>query len=50
MVDVGAYFPQSTLVEKLGRQATVQELADHIAKMRFLEADAMIAAGKGGAS
>jgi hypothetical protein len=43
-VDVFVYSPLSTLNRKLGREATINELADYIAAIRFIEADAMIKA------
>lgn len=42
--DVSAYIPAQTLAATLGRECTLLELADFIASIRFLEADAMIAA------
>lgn len=42
--DPSAYTPFNNLKEILGRHPTVGELAEYIAGIRFIEADAMIAA------
>lgn len=42
--DVSAYQPKDTLEHKLGRVVTIDELAAYIAKIRLIEADAMLAA------
>lgn len=44
--DVSVYQPVDTLTSKLQRKPTVGELAQYIADIRFIEADAMIARGK----
>jgi hypothetical protein len=41
-VDVWVYTPMENLKVKLGRMPTVGELADYIASIRSIEADAMI--------
>jgi hypothetical protein len=38
------YKPLEILTEKLGRSPSVKELADYIASVRFVEADAMLKA------
>ena len=42
--NVLAYFPYETLLKKLERSPTEDELADFIARIRLSEADAMLAA------
>lgn len=42
--EVMAYRPLETFKAEHGRQPTVTELAKYIAEIRFIEADAMIAA------
>ncbi|MNY17517.1 hypothetical protein D3C86_1508390 [compost metagenome] len=42
--DIEVYAPVDTLYRKLGRNPTVNEMADWIAEVRFIEADAMLAA------
>lgn len=41
--DVSLYNPQQTLESKLDRSATIKELADFIAEIKLIEADAMLA-------
>jgi len=42
--DIEAYAPVDSLYRKNGRNPTVNELAAWIAEVRFIEADAMLAA------
>lgn len=42
--DVAVYTPFNNLHASLGRHPTVGELAEYIAGIRFIEADAMLAA------
>ena len=42
-VDVSLYKPLATLADKIGRQPNMEELAEYIAKIRIIEADAMLA-------
>jgi hypothetical protein len=42
--DVTAYFPMESFCLNNNRQPTITELAEYIAKIRLIEADAMIAA------
>lgn len=48
--DVGAYQPFETLRSKIGRSPTISELSEYIAQIRFIEADAMIAAREKGSA
>jgi hypothetical protein len=43
-VEIYAYAPMQTFRDNYGREPTINELAEHIAKIRLIEADAMIAA------
>jgi hypothetical protein len=43
-VDVNAYRPIDTFEIAHGRRPTVEELADYIASVRLIEADALLAA------
>ncbi|KDC23888.1 hypothetical protein L505_3676 [Bordetella bronchiseptica F4563] len=45
--DVSLYGPADALATKLGRMPTMKELAECIAQLRLLEADAMLAARAG---
>lgn len=45
--DVSLYGPADVLATKLGRMPTMKELAECIAQLRLLEADAMLAARAG---
>ena len=45
-VDVSVYRPLETLSSKINRIPTVNELAEYIADIRSIEADAMLAARK----
>ncbi|AXT88320.1 hypothetical protein CJ015_07120 [Bordetella bronchiseptica] len=45
--DVSLYGPADALATKLGRMPTMKELAECIAELRLLEADAMLAARAG---
>lgn len=40
--DIDVYAPVDSLYRKLGRNPTVNEMADWIADVRFIEADAML--------
>lgn len=42
--DVWIYGPADALTTKLGRRPTMKELAEYVAQIRWLEADAMLAA------
>ena len=42
-VDVSLYKPLATLEDKIGRRPNMEELAEYIAKIRIIEADAMLA-------
>lgn len=42
--DVSAYTPLETFKENTGRSPTATELAEYIVGLRYLEADAMLAA------
>lgn len=42
--DISVYAPVDSLYRKLGRNPTVDEMAAWIAEVRFIEADAMLAA------
>ena len=42
--DIEVYAPADSLYRKLGRNPTVNELAAWIAEVRFIEADAVLAA------
>lgn len=42
--DVSIYGPADALTTKLGRLPTMKELAEYVAQLRWLEADAMLAA------
>jgi hypothetical protein len=42
--DIAVYTPVDSLYRKLGRNPTADEMATWIAEVRFIEADAMIAA------
>lgn len=43
-VEIYAYAPMQTFRDNYGREPTINELAEYIAKIRLIEADAMIAA------
>ncbi|KAK54034.1 hypothetical protein [Bordetella bronchiseptica] len=45
--DVSIYGPVEVLANKLGRSPTMKELAECVAQLRLLEADAMLAARAG---
>lgn len=50
-VDVAVYMPYQTFKDSKGRHPTIGELAEYIASIRVIEADAMLAAReKGGAA
>ncbi|WP_063588369.1 hypothetical protein [Achromobacter ruhlandii] len=42
--DVSIYGPADALTTKLGRLPSMKELAEYVAQLRWLEADAMLAA------
>lgn len=42
--DVSIYTPLANIRSKLKRDPTIQELADYVAELRFIEASAMLAA------
>ena len=46
--DIEAYTPINTFELRYGRKPKVEELADYIAEIRYLEADAMLAQREGG--
>jgi hypothetical protein len=41
--DVPLYMPLATLTDRIGRQPSMKELAEYIAKIRIIEADTMLA-------
>ncbi|MEQ3620533.1 MAG: hypothetical protein ABNH42_04240 [Marinobacter sp.] len=41
--DVSFYAPSETLERQMGRNPTIGEMADYIASIRYIEADAMLA-------